>query len=126
MYRHAYRGPNERHLSPLLVPIGMPLESAFRDIVYIPAAALATQLLPVCLCNRLSWSVMIAVMCAAALLVVVDRLTVVLLLLLMVGLMLLAGYWRVNCWKLVAGASRGCLLVARSHPGRWVEGSRPG
>ncbi len=78
-------------MSPLLVPIGMPLESAFRGIVSIPSAALATQLLPVSLCNRLSWSVMIAVMCAAALLAVVVRLAVVLLLLLMVGLMLLAG-----------------------------------
>ena len=57
----------------------------------IPAAALATQLLPVCLCNRLSWSVIIAVMmCAAALLVVADRLAAVLLLLI-VGLMLLEG-----------------------------------
>jgi hypothetical protein len=61
-------------MSPLLVPIGMPLESAFRGIVSIPAAALATQLLPVSLCNRLSWSVMMVVMCAAALLVVVVRL----------------------------------------------------
>jgi hypothetical protein len=69
----------------------MPLVSAFRGIVSIPAAALATQLLPVCHCNRLSWSVIIAVICAAALLVVVDRLAVVLLLLLMVLLMLLAG-----------------------------------
>ncbi len=77
-------------MSPLLVPIAMPLESAFRGIVSIPTAALATQLLPVSLCNRLYWSVMMAVMCAAALLVVVVRLAAVLLLL-MVGLMLLAG-----------------------------------
>jgi hypothetical protein len=59
--------------------------------VSIPAAALATQLLPVCRCNRLSWSVIVAVMCVAALLVVVDRLAVVLLLLLKVLLLLHAG-----------------------------------
>ncbi len=57
----------------------------------IPAAALTTQLLPVSLCNRLCWSLMIAAMCAAALLVIVVLLAVVLLLLLKVGLMLLAG-----------------------------------
>jgi hypothetical protein len=41
-----------------------------------------------------------------------------LLLLLMVGLTLLAGCWRMGGWKLVAGASRGCLLVAGSSPPR--------
>ncbi len=113
-----YRGPTERHLSPLLVPIGMPLESAFRGIVSIPAAALATQLLPVCHCNRLSQSVIIAVMCAAALLVVVDRLAVVLLLLLMVLLMLHAGLMAVGLLETGSRKSRGCLLVAGSSPPR--------
>ncbi len=91
-------------MSPLLFPIGMPNESAFRGIVSIPAAALATQLLHVSLCNRLCWSVMIAVMCAAALLVVVVRLAVVLLLLLAVGLKLLAGLLAVG---LLEAGSRG-------------------
>ncbi len=61
----------------------MPLESAFRGIVSTPATALVTQLLPVSLCNRLSWSVMAADV----------RLAVVLLvgLMLLLGLMLLTG-----------------------------------
>ncbi len=77
----------------------------------IPDAALATQLLPVCLCNRLSWSVIIAVICAAALLIVVDRLAVVLLLLLMVLLMLLAG-------GLLEAGSRGIAGLSRKTPRR--------
>jgi hypothetical protein len=77
-------------MSPLFVPVAMPLESAFRGIVSVPAAALAPQLLSCSLCSRLCWSVMMAVSCAAALLVVAVWLATVLLGL-KLGLMLLAG-----------------------------------
>jgi hypothetical protein len=73
-------------MSPLFVPVAMPLESAFRGIVSVPTAALTPQLLPVSLCSMLCWSVMMAVSCAAALLVVAVWMATVLL-----GLMLLAG-----------------------------------
>ncbi len=92
-------------MGPLLVPVAMPLESAFRGIVSTPATALATQLLPVALCNRLSWSVMAADV----------RLAVVLL----VGLMmLLAGLLAGGLLEAGSRSIAGCLLAAGSSPPR--------